>query len=355
MSPVRYAIVGFGGIAENRLAKEGFALDAARFEPMSDIQLVAATDPNPARRPAAEALGLEWRDSLEETLAIPDLDAVVVASNNRSHASIAKTALDAGKHCFVEKPVATSPDEAEELNALAKAKGLSLAVDHMMVHNGFNKKAAELITDGAIGDVNDLCLHMEFQYGSTPEEAASWRCSVPEELGGPIGDAGSHCFYMAEFLLKSEIATVQCAYYPKVLDIAVENGAFIKFTMKNGETGSIRVAFCEPRGGALGTMSNLGFEAYGSEGVLRSYATLFQLSGHPDEPVRQRLVLENADATTEIKPDHVDNIYQSIIRSHAESVRANTPLTGDEAERNIRIIAAAHQSARQAGAPAAVG
>ena len=60
MDKVRYAIIGFGGIAENRVAREGFACDASRFSPLRGAVLVGATDMNQGRRGAAEALGLRW-------------------------------------------------------------------------------------------------------------------------------------------------------------------------------------------------------------------------------------------------------------------------------------------------------
>ena len=60
MSKVKYALIGFGGIAENRVAKEGFACDAGRFRPLRFAKLVGATDLNPMRESAAKALGLAW-------------------------------------------------------------------------------------------------------------------------------------------------------------------------------------------------------------------------------------------------------------------------------------------------------
>ena len=53
MAKVRYGLVGFGGIAENRVAKEGYACDTTRFSPLKKALLVAATDLNPARKEAA--------------------------------------------------------------------------------------------------------------------------------------------------------------------------------------------------------------------------------------------------------------------------------------------------------------
>ena len=58
MAKIRYVLVGFGGIAENRVAKEGYACDKKRFKPLKNAVLVGAMDLNPARQKAAEALGL---------------------------------------------------------------------------------------------------------------------------------------------------------------------------------------------------------------------------------------------------------------------------------------------------------
>ena len=60
MAKVRYAIIGFGGIAENRVAKEGYACDKARFAPLKSAELVGAYDLFAGRKEAAAALGLKW-------------------------------------------------------------------------------------------------------------------------------------------------------------------------------------------------------------------------------------------------------------------------------------------------------
>ena len=143
MAKVKYVLVGFGGIAENRVAKEGYACDKNRFKPLKTAQLVGATDMNPARKAAAEALGLKWYASLDEVLADKSVDGVYIATNNASHASLALAALKAGKHVIVEKPAATTVADAKKMDALAKKKGLSLTVDHMMVNNAWNIAAAK--------------------------------------------------------------------------------------------------------------------------------------------------------------------------------------------------------------------
>ncbi|MDO5553516.1 MAG: Gfo/Idh/MocA family oxidoreductase [Planctomycetia bacterium] len=351
MSKIKYGLIGFGGIAENRIAKEGFACDRSRFAPLENATLVAATDLNQARKPAAEALGLEWYDNAQKMIDDSRIDAVYIATNNLTHAPLATMALNAGKHVIVEKPLATTPEDAQSLVALAKAKNLSIAVDHMMIYNRLNRQAKELINQGAVGTVNDSCFHMDFAYGFDPAEAATWRCNNDAELGGPIGDVASHCFYMAEFMLDDEIDEVAAVYYPKTVPIAVETGAYIRFRMKkSGLSGSVHVSFGELRGGLGGTLSNLGYEIYGDKGVLRGYGTMFQLSGYDDEPLPIRLELDQFTSQQNFKADGPSpNIYQSLIQHHAESIIKGEPIFAADGPRNVRLCFAAHESARQGG------
>lgn len=351
MKKVKYGIIGFGGIAENRIAKEGFCADRTRFPPHPHTELICATDINLGRKAAAESLGLKWYDSAEALLAREDIEAVFIATNNRSHAAAAKSAMQRRKHCLVEKPIATSLQDLRELQQLARKCNLNMGVDHMMVHNSYNRRARTLVQEGVIGYVNDVSLHMEFLYGATPAEAASWRCAVAEELGGPIGDVGSHCLYMAESLLNTRITRLSCVYLPRTLKIEVENGAYIQFETRSGIQGSVRVAFNQPRGGLESTLLNLGYEIYGTEGAIRGYGTLFQLSGHGDEPVQIHLDVETREGRETIRLDKVDNIYQTMISRHALSIRNGEFVDSEEALHNLAMIVACHESAGKNGGP----
>ena len=349
MSKVKYALIGFGGIAENRVAKEGFACDAGRFRPLRFAKLVGATDLNPMRESAAKALGLAWYRSLDEVLADDSIDAVYVATNNLSHVPLAVRALKAGKHVIVEKPMATSVADARNLAKLAKSKGLSLTVDHMMVNNAWNIAGKSAMARGALGTVNDCRFHMEFAYGYDPAEAATWRCSKVEEMGGPIGDVASHCFYVAEFMFGKRIKRVGAVYYPKVMKIKAEDGAYVKFFFEDGMQGSVGCAFSEMRGGLAGTLTNLGYEIYGSKAAMRGYGTMFQLSGYTDEPIVQRLEIDDGRSVRPVRPAKIRNIYQTLIEGHAKSVIDGKPLTGDDAVHNLALCAACHASAKQGG------
>ena len=341
--------MGFGGIAENRVAKEGYALDVKRFKPLKSAVLTGAFDVNPARKESAEALGLKWYDTLDAVLADKEVDGVYIATNNASHASIAIKALNAGKHVIVEKPVATSVADAKEMNRVAKRRKLSLTVDHMMVNNAWNIAAKTAVAKGALGKVNDSCFHMEFAYGYDPAEAATWRCSNVAEMGGPIGDVASHCFYVAEFMFGRKIKKVAAVYYPKTMKIKAEDGAYIKFFFEDGTQGSVNCAFSELRGGLAGTLTKLGYEVYGDKAAMRGYGTMFQLSGYADEPIKMRLEIDDGKNVSAVKPKSIQNIYSALIEGHAKSVITGKPLDADDAIHNLALCAAAHQSAANGG------
>jgi 1,5-anhydro-D-fructose reductase (1,5-anhydro-D-mannitol-forming) len=349
MTKIQYALIGFGGIAENRIAKEGFGLDAERVGRPKHAELVGATDINPARKDVVEQLGLKWYADTAALLADPQVQAVFVTTNNRTHAPLATAALEAGRHVIVEKPLAINSDEAKKLVELAKSRNLSLSVDHMMRYNEINQMAEGMVRFGRIGTVNDACFHMEFAYGYDPAEAATWRCADPGELGGPIGDVASHCFYMAEFILGQRIRSIAATYYPKTMPIAVEDGALIVMTLEDGMTCSARVSFRDARGGLGGTLNGLGFEVYGSKATLRTYGSLFQLSGYADEPVKLRLELDAFTSQESYYMYKPVNIYQAVIDEHAESILAGKPRDGEDGLHNVLLCEAAHRSASQGG------
>jgi predicted dehydrogenase len=219
----------------------------------------------------------------------------------------------------------------------------------MMVNNAWNIKAQEVMAAGTLGTVNDSCFHMEFAYGYDPAEAATWRCSKIEEMGGPIGDVASHCFYVAEFVFGKKIAKIAAVYYPKVMPIVAEDGAYIKFFFEDGTQGSVNCAFSELRGGLAGTLTNLGYEVYGDKAAMRGYGTMFQLSGYADEPIKMRLEIDDGKNVSAVKPKAVQNIYSALIEGHAKSVIAGKPLDADDAIHNLALCAAAHQSAANGG------
>lgn len=89
----------------------------------------------------------------EDVLKDPKVDAVVLATPVGTHHRLVKAALERGKHVLVEKPLAASVAEAEDLAALAAARSLTLLVDHVFLYSPSVRKMADLIRSGEIGEI----------------------------------------------------------------------------------------------------------------------------------------------------------------------------------------------------------
>lgn len=93
-----------------------------------------------------------------EALADREVDAVVVATPTSTHHALAKAALEAGKHVLVEKPIATSAREGEELCALAEGSGRILMVGHVFIYNPAVRAVKRYIEGGELGRLHYLSM-----------------------------------------------------------------------------------------------------------------------------------------------------------------------------------------------------
>jgi len=85
------------------------------------------------------------------------LDAVVIATSVKSHYPLAKACLQAGKHTFIEKPMAASSAECEELIEIARRKGVVLMVGHTFLYSPAVRKIKEIVEQGDIGEIRYIC------------------------------------------------------------------------------------------------------------------------------------------------------------------------------------------------------
>jgi predicted dehydrogenase len=95
---------------------------------------------------------VEITEDYQKLLDDPSVDAIAIATPVATHYAMAMRALKAGKHVFVEKPLASSTEEAERLVEEAARRGLVLAVDHTFIHTGAVRKMREII-QSSLGDL----------------------------------------------------------------------------------------------------------------------------------------------------------------------------------------------------------
>jgi len=100
---------------------------------------------------------VEGETSYKHMLNGVGLDAVVIATSVRSHFPMAKASLLAGKHTFIEKPMAASSGECEELIDIARRQGAVLMVGHTFLYSPAVRKIKEIVQCGDIGEIRYIC------------------------------------------------------------------------------------------------------------------------------------------------------------------------------------------------------
>src|SRR6266513_1505443 len=120
-----------------------------------DVEVQRCVDLSAERRAAASKRypNVKVSGDAEEILSDPQINAVVLATPVFTHYALAKRALEANKHVFVEKPMTRTVKEAEELIGLAERKGLTLMVDHTFIYTGAVRRMKEIIEAGDLGEL----------------------------------------------------------------------------------------------------------------------------------------------------------------------------------------------------------
>jgi predicted dehydrogenase len=145
---VRIGLVGLGYWGPNL---------ARNFDELGELVWLCDLSEELRERFARRYPGTRVTASYDDLLGDDSLDAIAVATPVPTHYALAKQALEAGKHVFVEKPPAMRRDEIEDLSATAAERDLTLMPGHLLLYHPAVAKVKELIDSGELGDV--LCVY----------------------------------------------------------------------------------------------------------------------------------------------------------------------------------------------------
>jgi len=222
---LRAGMVGFGywgpNIARN-LAKN------------SNIDFVVLADAAEGNRAKFAALYPEVATcaSVEELLADYDVDAVAIATPAPSHFAVASQVLEAGKHCFVEKPLTLSSEEAATLVALADDKGLTLQVDHLLKYHSAIQWIKNYIDSGELGEVRYLYMQ-RLNLGVVRQNENAFWSLAPHDVS------------IALYLL-DETPTSVSASGESYITPGIEDVVFANLSFNSGKMVNIHVSWLDP-------------------------------------------------------------------------------------------------------------
>ena len=266
------------------------------------------------------------------------IDFVTIVTPNVSHFAIAKTSLDADFHVVCDKPMTYTLDEARELVGLVENSGLVFALTHNYTGHPLIRHARYLFQSGQMGTVRKVIVEYLQDFLMVPHEKlgmkqAAWRVDPAQSgIGGTMGDIGTHCVNLLEYVTGDPI-TALCADKSTFLpDRKLDEDVNALLRFKGGGKGVLSISQV-----ATGEENGLTLRVYASEGAIKwaqenpNYLE-FNRYGEPRQVLTrgQGYLSDVAANATRIPTGHPEGYleaFASIYDGLAEAVRRH--LDGD--------------------------
>lgn len=222
------------------------------------LAMLAETSQDLADRKARE-LGFQratgdWRTLVSD----PGVDVVSITTPNAFHPEMAIAALEAGKHVWCEKPMATKLADAERMLAAARASGKVAALGYNYIQNPVMRLIRRILDEGQIGAVNHVRFEMDEDFMANPDDIFYWK-SEASSGHGALDDFGVHPLSLSRTLLGG-VRRV-CGHMAKpYADRPVQGGG-----RRAVETYDIATVLMELENGASGVLA-LNRSAWGRKG-----------------------------------------------------------------------------------------
>jgi len=322
---IRWGIIGCGDVVWKRVAR------AIQDDPNSELVALCRRDPQKLAAFCNE-FGVN-RSSTEanDLISASDIDALYIATPVHLHHPQTIAAAQAGKHVLVEKPMALSTAECDEMIDVCREADVRLGVAYYRPFYPVIQRMSQLIDDGAIGSVLSVSAITSTPFAIDPGEDGYWRVIPGEGGGGSLMDVGSH---RLELFLRmfGPIRDVKALCGTIAVDYQSENVASLILQFESGIHGTLQCFF--------GTDTEQDeFAVLGTKGRLTSRP----LNGGS-------LVIErNTERQTEMHPP-AGNLNSPLIADFAAAIVAQRQptVTGERGRAVNRVMELAYQNA---GAP----
>jgi predicted dehydrogenase len=315
---IRWGILGCGNVTE---VKSGPGFQQADG---SALTMVMRRTPLMAEDYATRHDVPNWTGDADTLIEDPDVDAVYIATPPGSHLEYALKVCAAGKPCYVEKPMARSGAECDQMVKAFADAGLPLFVAYYRRGLPRFLKAKELIDAGALGEIKTIDYRWEGV--ADADNDPGWRVQAEHAGGGLLLDLGSHTLDILDYLLGPlQNATGESHNAAGLYD--VEDHVSLRFNLNNGAAGTAIWNFAGQQHTDL-------IQITGEHGTL-------SLSTFGNDPVR--LLIGGSEQTFDLP--NPETIQQPLIQAIVNELRGEDtcPSTGETAARTSHVMDAALQ------------
>jgi UDP-N-acetylglucosamine 3-dehydrogenase len=333
-APGVVGLIGLGEIGQ---------VHAAAIQRSGAVRLAAVADPVPELRAPFEAQGIRGYREAGELIADAEVGTVSVCLPHYLHFPVTLEAIRAGKHALVEKPLAISVAEGQQLVDAAAAAGVALGVSHNQVFYAGHAEAKRLIDTGAIGRPVLIRLRL----GAGPLWGG-WRDSPDLAGGGLLADAGVHRLYLALHLFGA-VREVRA-----ILDAPREQGetfAVVILVFESGARGLIEAN----QHGPPGTFDDE-IEITGSDATLRLAGLESLFVGYRGGPALS-MFRDRQWHEVPVRPDDWPASVQASVTAFLDAVAAGRepPVTGAVALETVRLLERIYDTAAVLPGPGSLG
>ena len=315
MDRVRWGIIGVGDVTE-RKSGPGFK-QAERSELVAVMRRNGELAADYARRNNVP----RWYDDADELINDPEVDAVYVATPPDSHKEYAVRVAQAGKPVYVEKPMARTALECEEMISACDAAGVGLFVAYYRRAMPRFATVKELLDSGRIGQLRAVTVRNERPGQADEAGHGGWRVDPQVSGGGHFVDLGSHLLDLLDWLLgpvthAAGVATNRGGRYP------AEDLVTAAFSFRSGVEG-------------VGVWNYDSFQ-YKDQVEIIGTAGALRFSCFADDPLR----LHTARGVQRIEAPYPDTVQLPLIQTVVDALTGlgESPSNGHSAVRTARVI-----------------
>lgn len=337
---VNWGIIGCGGIARRRMIPALPECKASSVVAVMDVSKEATDE-------VAAQIGARGYYTEADLLSDPEVQAVYIATPVFFHHQQVIDAAAAGKHILIEKPIALTVTEAEEMILACHETGVYLTEGYMMKYHALHQKAREMVARGDIGPVVFARAQLSCWY---PDIPGAWRQDPKLGGGGALIDMATHCYDLLQYILGSPVTEVVAFTDTLTFGYSVEDSSTTLLRFANGAHAVVDAFFNVPDAAGQDRL-----EIYGNKGSIQAECTIGQLPGG-------KMVAYLSDSAKDYDPQQSKDSLDVTVReidftpvntyaaemdylSHCiETNSAPTLNTGEDGLRILKIARAAYQS-----------
>lgn len=342
MKKIKWGVIGCGGIADRKTIP-GMML-------ANNVELVSVMDANLA---VAEAVKEKYNakyafDNYEAILKQDEIEAVYIASPVFFHKEQAIAAAKAKKHILLEKPMALSVEDAEDIKKACDENSVKLGVGFLMRFHGYHQKIKEIIAEGKIGEIVSMRGQFTCWY---PDIEGAWRQTKALSGGGALVDMGIHVIDLLQYLSGLKATEVVAFNQTQTFNYEVDDSSGLIMKMDNGSIAYVDSNFNIPDAASVAKL-----EIYGTKGSIVASGTLAQAEVGTVSVLISDDSLEydaNQDRG-EIVPLSLEgtplgNMYTKEVEQFGDAIINDTepPVTAESAILDQKVVEAAYESSEK--------